>query len=67
MKEDWKKYTIIKGEMFDTLLKNTTNICSNDILWTKVNQNTSEIIRKFKKISLNISEIIQSICLKLSY
>jgi hypothetical protein len=46
LKQDWIKYTIITSEIFDSLLANTKYICSNNNLWTKLNENKSEITRK---------------------
>ncbi len=47
LKENWIKNTIINTDMFDALIENTKYVCSNEILWTKVNKNKSEIICKF--------------------
>ena len=47
LKENWIKWTIINTDMFDALIENTKYVCSNEILWTKVNKNKSEIICKF--------------------
>ncbi len=43
IKQELNKYTIINTEMFDSLMENTKYICSNEILWTKVYKNKSEI------------------------
>ena len=56
LKQDWLKYTFIDEKMFDYLIENTKIICSNEILWTKVNKNKSEITCKF---ILNISKYIK--------
>ncbi len=43
IKQVFNENTIINTEMFDSLMENTKNVCSNEILWTKVNKNKSEI------------------------
>ncbi len=46
IKQHFNENTIINTEMFDSLMENTKYICSNEILWTKVNKNKSEITCK---------------------
>ncbi len=46
LKQTWLENTVIKQEMFDSLMENTKYVCSNENLWTKLNENKSEIICK---------------------
>jgi hypothetical protein len=46
-KEYWIKNTIIKSEMFDSLIENTKSICSNENLWKKLNDNKAELICEY--------------------
>ena len=46
LKQCWIENTLIKREMFDSLMENTKNVCTNENLWTKLNENKSEITCK---------------------
>jgi hypothetical protein len=46
LKQYWIENTLIKREMFDSLMENTKYVCTNENLWTKLNENKSEITCK---------------------
>ena len=46
LKQCWIENTVMKKEMFDSLVENTKYVCSNENLWTKLNENKSEMICK---------------------
>ena len=43
LKEYWNRHSLIKSEMFDSLIENTKSICSNENLWKKLNDNKVEL------------------------
>jgi hypothetical protein len=43
LKEFWNRHSLIKSEMFDSLIENTKSICSNENLWKKLNDNKVEL------------------------
>ena len=47
LKEYWNKNSLIKSEMFDSLMENTKSICSNENLWKKLNDNKAELICEY--------------------
>ncbi len=47
LKEYWINNTVIKSEMFDSLIENTKSICSNENLWKKLNDNKAELICEY--------------------
>ena len=47
LKEYWNKNSLIKSEMFDSLIENTKSICSNENLWKKLKDNKAELICEY--------------------
>ncbi len=47
LKEYWNKSSLIKSEMFDSLMENTKSICSNENLWKKLNDNKAKLICEY--------------------
>ena len=54
LKQFWIENSIIKKEMFDSLMENTKYVCSNENLWIKLNENKSEMICKSFSFFLNL-------------